>query len=468
MKNFMNDNFLLTNDTAVKLYHEYAKEMPIIDYHCHLSPKEISENKKYKNITEIWLGGDHYKWRAMRINGITEDYITGDKPDKEKFYKWAETMENSIGNPLYAWAHLELKRYFGIEDVLSTKTAEKIWNKANELLQRDEFSCKELIKKSNVKIICTTDDPVDTLEYHKEILEDKEFNVKILPTFRPDKAINIEKDGFFEWLQKLENAANMKIADIDSLLKALGKRIEFFHEIGCRLSDHGLDPIAFEHGESNEVDSIFKKILKKEILSEREIKVYKGQIMLFLGKEYAKRGWTMQIHLGCMRNNNKKMFKLLGPDAGFDSVGDYNYVQDLSNFLDTLDSTNELPKTILYCLNPKDNYVLGSLIGCFQGDGIPGKIQFGSAWWFNDQKEGMIRQMTDLANLGLLPRFVGMLTDSRSFLSYTRHEYFRRILCNLISEWVENNEVPYDMELLGNIVKNISYNNAKNYFGIEV
>ena len=468
MKNFMNDNFLLTNDTAVKLYHEYAKEMPIIDYHCHLSPKEISENKKYKNITEIWLGGDHYKWRAMRINGITEDYITGDKPDKEKFYKWAETMENSIGNPLYAWAHLELKRYFGIEDVLSTKTAEKIWNKANELLQRDEFSCKELIKKSNVKIICTTDDPVDTLEYHKEILEDKEFNVKILPTFRPDKAINIEKDGFFEWLQKLENAANMKIADIDSLLKALGKRIEFFHETGCRLSDHGLDPIAFEHGESNEVDSIFKKILKKEILSEREIKVYKGQIMLFLGKEYAKREWTMQIHLGCMRNNNKKMFKLLGPDAGFDSVGDYNYVQDLSNFLDTLDSTNELPKTILYCLNPKDNYVLGSLIGCFQGDGIPGKIQFGSAWWFNDQKEGMIRQMTDLANLGLLPRFVGMLTDSRSFLSYTRHEYFRRILCNLISEWVENNEVPYDMELLGNIVKNISYNNAKNYFGIEV
>ena len=468
MKNFMNDNFLLTNDTAVKLYQEYAKEMPIIDYHCHLSPKEISENKKYKNITEIWLGGDHYKWRAMRINGITEDYITGDKPDKEKFYKWAETMENSIGNPLYAWAHLELKRYFGIEDVLSTKTAEKIWNKANELLQRDEFSCKELIKKSNVKIICTTDDPVDTLEYHKEILEDKEFNVKILPTFRPDKAINIEKDGFFEWLQKLENAANMKIADIDSLLKALGKRIEFFHETGCRLSDHGLDPIAFEHGESNEVDSIFKKILKKEILSEREIKVYKGQIMLFLGKEYAKREWTMQIHLGCMRNNNKKMFKLLGPDAGFDSVGDYNYVQDLSNFLDTLDSTNELPKTILYCLNPKDNYVLGSLIGCFQGDGIPGKIQFGSAWWFNDQKEGMIRQMTDLANLGLLPRFVGMLTDSRSFLSYTRHEYFRRILCNLISEWVENNEVPYDMELLGNIVKNISYNNAKNYFGIEV
>ena len=468
MKNFMNDNFLLTNDTAVKLYHEYAKEMPIIDYHCHLSPKEISENKKYKNITEIWLGGDHYKWRAMRINGITEDYITGDKPDKEKFYKWAETMENSIGNPLYAWAHLELKRYFGIEDVLSTKTAEKIWNKANELLQRDEFSCKELIKKSNVKIICTTDDPVDTLEYHKEILEDKEFNVKILPTFRPDKAINIEKDGFFEWLQKLENAANMKIADIDSLLKALGKRIEFFHETGCRLSDHGLDPIAFEHGESNEVDSIFKKILKKEILSEREIKVYKGQIMLFLGKEYAKRGWTMQIHLGCMRNNNKKMFKLLGPDAGFDSVGDYNYVQDLSNFLDTLDSANKLPKTILYCLNPKDNYVLGSLIGCFQGDGIPGKIQFGSAWWFNDQKEGMIRQMTDLANLGLLPRFVGMLTDSRSFLSYTRHEYFRRILCNLISEWVENNEVPYDMELLGNIVKNISYNNAKNYFGIEV
>lgn len=468
MKNFMNDNFLLTNDTAVKLYHEYAKEMPIIDYHCHLSPKEISENKKYKNITEIWLGGDHYKWRAMRINGVTEDYITGNRPDKEKFYKWAETMENSIGNPLYAWAHLELKRYFGIEDVLNTKTAEKIWNKANELLQKDEFSCKELIKKSNVKIICTTDDPIDTLKYHKKILEDKDFHVKILPTFRPDKAINIEKDGFFEWLLNLEKVADIKITDINSLLEALGKRIEFFHETGCRLSDHGLDPIAFELGAGNEADSIFKKILKKDVLSEKEIKIYKGQVMLFLGKEYAKRGWTMQIHLGCMRNNNKKMFELLGSDAGFDSVGDYNYVQDLSKFLDTLDYANELPKTILYCLNPKDNYVLGSLIGCFQGDGIPGKIQFGSAWWFNDQKEGMIRQMTDLANLGLLPRFVGMLTDSRSFLSYTRHEYFRRILCNLISEWVENNEVPYDMELLGNMVKNISYNNAKNYFGIGV
>ena len=464
----MNDNFLLTNDTAVKLYHEYAKEMPIIDYHCHLSPKEIAENKKYKNITEIWLGGDHYKWRAMRINGVTEDYITGDKPDKEKFYKWAETMENSIGNPLYAWTHLELKKYFGIDDVLSTKTAEKIWDKANELLQKDEFSCKELIKRSNVKLICTTDDPVDTLEYHKEILKDKEFNVKVLPTFRPDKAINIENDGFFDWLSKLEVVVGEKIDNIDSLLEALRKRIDFFHETGCRISDHGLDPITFECGNLTEADNVFKKILKKETVLEREIRMYKGQVMLFLGEEYAKRGWTMQIHLGCMRNNNKKMFRLLGPDAGFDSIGDYSYAKDLSRILDKLDNAGNLPKTILYCLNPKDNYVLGSLIGCFQGDGIPGKVQFGSAWWFNDQKEGMIRQMTDLANLGLLSKFVGMLTDSRSFLSYTRHEYFRRILCNLISEWVENNEAPDDMKLLGKMVENISYNNARNYFGIDV
>lgn len=466
MKKFMNENFLLKNETAVELYNEFAKDMPVFDYHCHLSPQEIAEDKRYKNITELWLGGDHYKWRAMRINGVSEEYITGNKDDKEKFIKWAETMENSMGNPLYHWTHLELKRYFGIDDILSKKTAESIWERTNEIIRGEGFTAKEIIKKSNVKVICTTDDPADNLEHHKAIDEDKEFTVKVFPTFRPDKAINIEKDGFFTWLEALEKAVNKKIQDITSLLDALSERIDYFHEAGCRLSDHALDPVMFKNGNINDMNNIFKKALRKEKLSESELKIYKGQMMLFLGKEYSKRNWTMQIHTGAMRNNNAKMLSLLGPDTGFDAVGDYSCAKDIAELLSNLDYNDNLPKTILYCLNPKDNYILGTLTGCFQDGKIPGKIQFGSAWWFNDQKTGMIEQITDLANLGLLPRFVGMLTDSRSFLSYTRHEYFRRILCNLIGEWVEEGEFPYDKEVLGNIVKNISYNNAKNYFGL--
>lgn len=468
MKPFMDEDFILNNETAVKLYHDYAKKMPIYDYHCHLNPKEIVLNKRYRNITEIWLGGDHYKWRIMRSNGVPEWYITGNAPDKEKFLKWAETIPYCIGNPLYHWTHLELRRYFGINKLLSPETAEEIWEICNQKLQQDDFTARELIKRSNVKVVCTTDDPVNSLEYHQTIAKEKNFSVKVLPTFRPDKSFNIEKEGFHEWLITLEKVTQMEINDFDALKKALRQRLEFFHQNGCRISDHALDPIAFHEGNEDEANTILKKALAKQILSETEIQKYKTQVLIFLGKEYAHLGWVMQLHLGTIRNNNKRMMKLLGPDTGFDAIADYNIAEALAKFLNALDESDELPRTILYCLNPSDNEVLGTIMGCFQGGGIPGKIQFGSGWWFNDQKDGMIRQMLALANLGLLSRFIGMLTDSRSFLSYTRHEYFRRILCNLIGEWVEAGEAPNDIALLGKMVQDISFNNAKNYFGIEI
>jgi glucuronate isomerase len=468
MKSFMDENFLLKNETAVKLYHEYAKAMPIFDYHCHLSPKEIAQDKKYKNITELWLGGDHYKWRAMRSNGVDERYITGDADDKEKFLKWAETMKYCLGNPLYHWAHLELKAYFGIDQILSSETAEGIWEKCNKMLQANDFSAKNLIKKSNVKVICTTDDPTDSLEYHMEILKDKAFEVKVLPTFRPDKGINIDKDTFLPWLKALSKVCGFEIKSFEDLKIAISKRIEFFHNAGCRLSDHGLEMVYYENSSEQEADLILGKAFVLQEISEKEARIFKTQVLLYLGKQYAKYGWTMQIHLGVNRNNNSRMMKLVGPDTGFDSIGDFNLSKMLVNFMDKLDATNELPKTILYSINPKDNEVLGTIIGSFQGGNIPGKIQFGSGWWFNDQKDGMLRQMLALANLGLLGRFVGMLTDSRSFISYTRHEYFRRILCNLLGEWAEDGEVPRDMNLLGGMVKDICFNNAKGYFGIEL
>ncbi|MDF2547214.1 MAG: glucuronate isomerase [Anaerosolibacter sp.] len=467
MKKFMDENFLLNNETAVKLYHEYAKDMPIIDYHCHLNPREIAENKRYRNITEIWLGGDHYKWKALRSNGVDERYITGDAADKEKFLKWAETVPNTIGNPLYHWTHLELRRYFGIDTLLSPQTAEQIWQECNALLETEAFTAQELIKRSNVKVICTTDDPVDSLEYHKAILDDETFDVKVLPTLRPDKGVSIEKNGFQDWVSKLEQAVGNEITSFRDLLNALGARIQFFHDLGCRVSDHAMDPIVFEEGTEVEVNDIFVKGLKGEKLTESEVRKYKTQVLLFLGREYAKLGWVMQVHIGTIRNVNSRMMNILGPDTGFDTIGDYTFAEALAKFLDALDSTDELPKTILYCLNPRDNEVLATMIGSFQGGGIPGKIQFGSGWWFNDQKDGMIRQMIALSNVGLISRFVGMLTDSRSFLSYTRHEYFRRILCNLLGEWVENGEAPADMDLLGKMVKNICYNNANNYFGFQ-
>ena len=464
MKPFLDSDFLLQNQTGAKLYHEYAENMPIFDFHCHLSPKEIAENKKYRNITEVWLGGDHYKWRAMRGNGIAEQFITGGASDEEKFFKWAETMSYCIGNPLYHWTHLELRRYFGIESLLSPATAKTIWEQCNRQLQEDNFTARRLIERSNVKTLCTTDDPTDSLEYHQALAKDPTFTVKVLPAFRPDKGINIEKAGFREWLAKLGQVAKMEIRNLDDLQGALRQRLEFFHQNGCRVSDHALDPIVYHEGSAAEIDTILKKTLRQEELSALEIQKYKTAIVVFLGKEYARLGWVMQLHLGVIRNGNQRMMKLLGPDTGFDTIGDYTFAEALVKFMNALEETSQLPKTILYGLNPRDNEVLATVASSFQGSEVPGKIQFGSGWWFNDQKDGMIRQMVALANLGLLSRFVGMLTDSRSFLSYTRHEYFRRILCNLLGEWVEAGEAPDDLALLGEMVRDICFNNANKYF----
>ena len=466
MKKFMDENFLLSNETAVKLYHEYAKDMPIIDYHCHLNPKEIYENKKFKNITDAWLYGDHYKWRAMRSNGIEEKYITGDSTDYEKFMGWAKTLAIAIGNPLYHWTHLELQRYFGIYETLNEKTAPEIWEKTNKMLSKEGFGARDLIKKSNVKIICTTDDPTDSLEYHLKLKEDKDFDVKVLPAFRPDKGIRINKDTFIPWVKKLSEVSGKTISNYEEFLIALESRVEFFDSVGCKVSDHALDSITYAEGTAEEIKSIFAKAMDGSKVTPEEETKYATYTLKFLGKLYSKLGWTMQLHIAAMRDNNTRMFNKMGQDVGFDSINDESIAYALSKFLDSLEKEDTLPKTILYTLNPKDNYVLGTMLGNFQGGGIPGKIQFGSAWWFNDNRDGMVEQMKSLANLGLLSRFVGMLTDSRSFLSYTRHEYFRRILCNLIGEWVENGEFPNDMELLGEIVQGISYNNAKDYFGM--
>lgn len=463
MREFMCDDFLLMTDTAKTLYHNYAKNMPIYDFHCHLNPKEIYENKKYKNITEVWLGGDHYKWRAMRSNGVDEKYITGDADDKEKFMKWAETIDECYGNPLFHWTHLELKRFFGIDLVLSKETAEEVWNLTNEKLATDKFTARELIKMSNVKTLCTTDDPIDSLEYHIALKEDKSFDIVVNPAFRPDKGTRIEKDEFIPWFNRLEEIYGEKIDSIDKYTSALESRIEFFHQVGCRISDHALDPVVFERGTKEEVNAILLKKLAGEELTEKEVKQFKTYVMIFLGKEYSKRKWVMQIHVGCIRNNSTRMFNKLGADTGYDAIDDELFLRALSKLLDTLDTTDELPKTIIYNLNPRDNEAIGTLIGCFQDGKTPGKIQFGSGWWFLDQKDGMTRQMTALANLGLLSRFVGMLTDSRSFLSYTRHEYFRRILCNLLGDWVERGELPNNIERLGKMVENICYNNVNNY-----
>ncbi|MBV4438324.1 glucuronate isomerase [Clostridium tyrobutyricum] len=466
MKKFMDENFLLSTPTAVKLFHDYAKDMPIIDYHCHLSPKEIYENKKFKNITEAWLYGDHYKWRAMRINGIDEKYITGDANDYDKFLAWAKTLSIAIGNPLYSWTHLELQRYFGIYDTLDENSAPEIWEKVNSLLATDDFSVRELIKKSNVKTLCTTDDPIDSLEYHKKLKEDNDFSVNVLPAFRPDKALRINKDTFIPWIKKLEGIYGRQLESYDEFLKAIESRVEFFNNMGCRVSDHAIDVMEYAETTKEEVSSIYGKALKGQALTKEEISKYKTYTLKFLGKLYHKFDWAMQLHIAALRDNNTNMYKKLGPDTGFDGINDDSIAEPLSKLLDSLQIDNLLPKTILYTLNPKDNLILATTVGNFQDGSIPGKIQFGSAWWFNDTKDGMIDQMNNLASVGLIDRFIGMLTDSRSFLSYTRHEYFRRIVCDLIGKWVENGEFPNDIELLGKIVQNISYNNAKEYFKI--
>ena len=452
---FINDNFMLRTETARRLYHEYAAEMPIIDYHCHLVPAQIANNVAFRNITDLLLGGDHYKWRAMRSNGVDEKYITGDASDREKFQKWAETMPYLLGNPLYHWSHLELKRYFDIDKTLSPETAEEIWNICNEKLATEEFRAQNLILRSGVKVICTTDDPLDTLEHHKALRE-QGFATKVLPTFRPDKATNVDKDTFVPYIKA------MGAKSYDDMIRILGEKIEFFHENGCRLSDHALDVIPYAEGDPRPV---FDKAMAGEKITKEEADCFKTSVLLFCAKQYARLGWAMQLHIGAMRNNSTRMYKALGADTGFDSINDLSIAEPLSRFLDALDTEDQLPKTILYTLNPKDNYVLGTMLGNFQKAPTPGKIQFGSGWWFNDQRDGMVAQMKALSNLGLLSRFVGMLTDSRSFVSYPRHEYFRRILCNLIGEWVENGEYPDDPEMLKTIIQGICYNNAKNYFG---
>lgn len=448
---FINDNFMLKNDTAKALY-AMIKDLPIIDYHCHLSPKMIAENYKFRNAYDLFLGGDHYKWRQMRTNGIDESLITGDGDEYEKFRAFAKTMPMLIGNPLYHWTHLELKRYFDIDETLSEKTCDAIWERCNECLAKEEFRAQNLILRSNVEVICTTDDPADTLEYHEAL---RDFPTKILPTFRPDKAVEIGKETFVPYIK------SVGVKSYSELASWIRDRIAFFHAHGCRLSDHALEYVPFGIGDPS---IVFDKRMNGEVLTQEEIDVFKTALMRVCAEEYTRLGWAMQLHIGALRNNNRRMYETLGPDTGFDSINDLCIAEKLSAFMDHLEYDGVLPKTILYTLNPKDNYVLGTMLGNFQKGPTAGKIQFGSGWWFNDQRDGMVAQMTALANLGMLSRFVGMLTDSRSFVSYPRHEYFRRILCNLIGTWVEDGEYPADMESLEAILRGIAYENAKNYF----
>lgn len=465
MKQFLDDNFILQTKTAERLYHDYAKGMPIIDYHSHLIPSQIAENKQFENITQAWLYGDHYKWRAMRTNGIKEQFITGHASDEEKFNAWAETVPNTLRNPLYHWTHLELKAYFGITDLLSPSTASKIYGKTKELMVTPEYSVQGLIKKQNVKVICTTDDPIDSLEHHKAIKE-QGADVKVLPTWRPDKAMAIDDvPAYNEYLSKLEELTGVSINIFGDLIEALSIRQDFFHEQGCRLSDHGLDYFIAEPYTQNEVDAYFMLLRQGDSITGEEKLKFKSAVIHELALLNHRKGWVQQFHVGALRNNNQRMHRTIGPDTGFDSIADYPQAQAMSRFLNRLDNTDQLAKTIVYNLNPADNEVFATMIGNFQDGSVAGKIQWGSGWWFLDQKDGMEKQMNALSNLGLLSRFVGMLTDSRSFLSFPRHEYFRRILCNLLGNDVEMGLVPNDMELLGTMVENICYNNANEYFG---
>lgn len=468
MKKFMDEDFLLSTQTAQKLYHGHAEKTPILDYHCHINPEEIAKDRQFENITQVWLGGDHYKWRQMRSNGVDEKYITGDAPDREKFQKWAETLEKAIGNPLYHWSHLELKRYFGYDGCLNGETAEEVWNLCNEKLKTPEMSVRNLIRQSGVTLLCTTDDPADSLEWHKVIAEDDSFEVQVLPAWRPDKAMNIEKPDYADYLKKLGTAAEIEIHTFADLKAALKKRMAFFDSMGCRASDHALEYVMYAPASEEEVEAVFAKRLGGDTLTKAEELKFKTAFMLFVGKEYARLGWAMQLHYGCKRDNNVFRYEQLGPDTGYDCIDNYAPSGQMADFLNALNASDELPKTIIYSLNPNDNAAIGTILGCFQDSGAIGKIQQGSAWWFNDHKTGMIEQMTSLANLGLLGNFIGMLTDSRSFLSYTRHEYFRRILCELIGGWVENGEYPADMKVLGKMVEDISYNNAVRYFGFDL
>lgn len=468
MKQFMDKDFLLSTETAKTLFHDFAETTPILDYHCHINPKEIAQDRQFENITQVWLGGDHYKWRLMRSAGIEERYITGNASDREKFQKWAETLGHAIGNPLYHWSHLELQRYFGYEGCLNGDTAEEVWNLCNEKLASPEMSVRNLIKKSGVTLICTTDDPIDSLEWHERIAADETFDVKVLPAWRPDKALNIEKSEFTTYLKQLYDVTGTTISTFEQLKNVLKTRMSYFHQRGCKVSDHALEYVMYAPASDEEIEEIFAKRLAGNAVTKEEELKYKTACMIFLGKEYHALGWVMQLHYGCKRDNNTLRYNTLGPDTGYDCISNYAPSSQMTDLLNALNVTDQLPKTILYSLNPNDNEAIGTILGCFQDSTARAKIQQGSAWWFNDHKVGMQNQMISLANLGYLAGFVGMLTDSRSFLSYTRHEYFRRILCDLFGTWVENGEYPADLNTLGELVMNISYNNAVSYFGFDL
>ena len=472
MKNFMDKDFLLSNETAKTLFHDYAEKMPIIDYHCHINPQEIYEDRKFTDITKVWLSdgnfGDHYKWRIMRACGYPEELVTGSGDPKEKFRAWADSVSRAVGNPLYHWTHLELQRYFGYNGTLSLKTADEVYELCNKKLAEPNMSVRGLIDQSNVKLICTTDDPIDSLEWHKKIAADPTCKVKVLPACRPDKAINIEKEGFKEYIGKLSDAAGMSIKTVADVKTALGKRLEFFHSMGCINSDHGLDYVVYSPASEDKLNKTLAAALSGETVCQADADEYKTAILLFLGEWYAKHGWIMQIHYGAQRNVNYQTFKKMGPDTGVDAIGNKPCGAELASLLGELAKKDSVPKMVLYSLNENDNQLLATVGACFYEAGINTKIQLGSAWWFNDTKSGMIKQLTDFANLNVLGNFIGMLTDSRSFLSYTRHEYFRRILCNLIGQWVENGEYPNDIEFLGKLVQDISYNNTVKFFGFKV
>jgi len=464
MKKFLDENFLLSTETAQRLFHEYAKNMPIIDYHNHLPPNEMAEDKNFENVTRVWLNGDHYKWRAMRTNGVNEAYITGDKSDWEKFEKWAETVPFTLRNPLYHWTHLELQRYFNITDVLDGSNARKVYDASSALLQTKEYSVRGLLEKMNVRVVCTTDDPVDSLEYHKKI-KAGDWKVKVLPAFRPDKAMNVDDvTNFNNYLTLLEGAANVSISTFNDYLAALKKRHDYFALNNCGVSDHGLEEIYAEEYTQTEIAGIFAKIRSGGELTLTENRKFKSAMLVIFAEWDHERGWVQQYHLGAIRNNNSRMMRQLGPDTGWDSIGDFSQARTLAKFLDRLDKNDKLAKTIIYNLNPSDNELFATMIGNFNDGSVAGKVQWGSAWWFLDQKDGMIRQLNALSNMGLLSRFVGMLTDSRSFLSFPRHEYFRRLLCDLLGTEMENGELPNDMNWIGKMVQDICFNNAQQYF----
>lgn len=469
MKAFLDDNFLLTTEAAERLYFDYAADQPIYDYHCHLPPQLIADDHQFKNLAEIWLAGDHYKWRVLRTAGVDERFITGNASDEEKYRVWSETVPKALGNPVYHWTHLELRRPFGIDGIqFGPETADMVWQRANQLLAQPEFSARGIMKQMNVKMVGTTDDPIDSLEHHKAVAADSSFDVQVRPSWRPDRAFKIELPGFVDYIKQLASVSGVAINSFAELLQALEQRLDHFVKHGCAAADHGIEVIRFAPVPSeNALNQILQRRLAGEDLTETEVAQFSTAVQVWLAKQYNQRNWVMQLHIGALRNNNQRMFNILGADSGFDSIDDRPIAQALSGLLNAMDIEGCLPKTILYCLNPSHNEVIGTMCGNFQGGGTAGKIQFGSGWWFNDQKDGMERQLMQLSQLGLLSQFVGMLTDSRSFLSYTRHEYFRRILCEMVGGWMQRGEIPGNYELVGSMIRDICCNNAVNYFNLK-